>query len=766
MENQNKMEKSSAEKMPPEKIAQPEEFAEEKEEKKAEEFTPSEKDKQEQPVGESTAMDDKTEDTKASKSSEEKPEKASGHRYLLTGGGTGGHVYPAIAIADELRRREPEAEFLYVGVKGKAEEKIVPKRGYKLAFVTSRGWPGGRPSLKLLSFALSLGWGILKSMFILWRFKPTVILATGGYVSAPIMLAWVILARLGLCKAKAFVHEQNLAPGRLNLLVGKLAHRVGLSFAATCPFFPNGEWLGYPVRKEVGDGNGQNVAQRLGIPDNAKVILAFGGSIGSRSINRAIVAALPKLLEDPNIWIIHGVGRYVGKDYQSEEDTRRRFEALELTEEQKKRYHLLPYLDPIEDYYDLANLVVCRAGAGTISEVAVCHLPAIIVPKANLPGDHQVMNARALGDKGAAVVLYERTKKEGDQLIDVLSSKELASTILSLIDDEQKLAEMGEKAYQFADLEALSKLTDRIQQLANGHLPPVEKKAQLDKTQQQTLKFSAMTGSQLVSYLSKNSYQTLTDEDHEYLAYRTDGYLASPAWQTRNIGVKLVGLLHLTERLELILFILTDPTPAPLWHRLLGGDRRQVGFIRRNAITVLKQLDIWNDAVRETLLKALTDPYFEVRSNAASAVAHFAEEIGADEAFLKQLDVNIREHNFEVVRAAFFALAEIDRRPETYDKMKKMYLHPNWRIREALLHCLKRFVERGVLSADTVQKEIDQLLLTSTGFVPRFQLRERMLELSKVLKNPPTSSLANEKKDVVASTSSASHEQGANLAEK
>ena len=123
-------------------------------------------------------------------------------RYLLTGGGTGGHVYPAIAIAAELRRREPEAQFLYVGVRGKAEETIVPKRGYELAYVRSRGWPGNRPSLALVMFAISLGLGILKSIRLLMRFKPDVVIATGGYVSAPIMLAWVLLKRLRLVDSK------------------------------------------------------------------------------------------------------------------------------------------------------------------------------------------------------------------------------------------------------------------------------------------------------------------------------------------------------------------------------------------------------------------------------------------------------------------------------------------------------------------------------------------------------------------------------------
>ena len=652
------------------------------------------------------------------------------NRYLLTGGGTGGHVYPAIAIADELRRREEDAEFLYVAVRGKAAEKIVPKRGYPMEFVSSRGWPGAKPSLSLILFALSLGWGIVRAMMILRKFKPTVIIATGGYVSAPIMLAWVILKRLKMTEAKAFVHEQNIAPGRLNRLVGKMATRVGVSFIESCRYFPNAEWVGYPVRKEVGGKERKASREALGIPEDAKVVLAFGGSQGARTINRAMIDALPTLLKDPKVWVLHGVGRFQGADYSAEKDTQERFSKLQLTDEQRKRYRMESYLDPIETYYAASDVGVCRAGAGTLSEVSICGLPAIIIPKANLPGDHQVMNARALGDKGAALVVYEHTKKEGNRLVDYVEGTALAEAVLETLADPKKLAEMGEFIKQFADLEALSKTAERIEQMGRGEMPPLPK---VDLGSHKGLELSEMTGGGLVSYLSRNGRDSLDEKDLEYLAYRTEGYLASQAWQVRNVGVKLVGLLKLEDKLDLILHILSDPTPAPRWHRLVGGDLKQVGFIRRNAFNVLRQLNIWNDEVREAILRGLKDPYYEVRSNAGRTVSHFKEQCAADKDILALLELGITERNFEVARACLYAMTDIDDREAIYGVLKHFFLHPNWRIREAVVEGLAKLVQREVIAAETVKADIDQLLLTSTGFVPRFQIRESMLKLSSVL---------------------------------
>lgn len=661
-----------------------------------------------------------------------------GHRYLLTGGGTGGHVYPAIAIADELRRREPDASFLYVGVKGKAEEQIVEKRGYPLVFVNSRGWPGARPGLALLRFAFALGLGVFKAIRILRKFRPTVIIATGGYVSAPIMLAWIILKRLKMTDAKAFVHEQNLVLGRLNRLVGRLADRVGVSFEESCRYLGNAEWLGYPARKEVGEGNSKEARAQLGLPEDAKVILAFGGSQGARSLNRAMVDALPILLKQPNVFIIHGVGRFKGGSYNSEADTEARLNKLSLTDEQKKRYRWESYLDPIDRYYAAADIAVCRAGAGTLTELALCGIPAVIIPKANLPGDHQVRNAREMEKKEAIALVYEKTVQSDEGLLEMVQGETLAEAVLSLLAEGDVRSKHSDDLKTMADPEATERITELVQKMAEGKTPPIQRPTTKDSSSRPEL--SDMSGGALVSYISRQGIQGLTTDERDYLAYRTDGYLAHPAWQSRNIGVKLVGLLQLRDRLDLILYILQDKTPAPTWHRLLGGDLRQVGFIRRNAIQTLIQLNFWTPSVRQALLDALKDTYFEVRTRAAQAVIHYASSIENDQAFLQALDSLSQDRAFEVSSRAFLALSHIDNRPETYEKMKQEFQHPNWRLRSSLLESIQVLVTRGIVPAEQIQQDLEQFLLTSTGFTPHFALRERMQSLSQHLQKTLNSS--------------------------
>lgn len=651
-------------------------------------------------------------------------------KYLLTGGGTGGHVYPAIAIADELKRREADTEFLYVGVQGKAEEKIVPARGYPIAFVTSRGWPGAKLRPAFLMFALSLAWGIFRSIRIIREFKPDVILATGGYVSAPIMLAWVLLKRLKMTEAKAFVHEQNLVPGRLNRLVGKLANRVGVSFEESRRFFPNAQWVGYPARSEISGEDKAEAREQLGIPADASVVLAFGGSQGSRSINRAVVDGLEELLRDESVYVIHGTGRYRGSGYNPQQDTQTRLAQKTLGGGVLKRYTMQDYLDPIERYYAAADVVICRAGAGSLTEVALCGLPAIIIPKANLPGDHQVRNAQALSTKGAGHVVYETTKQEQEGLIESVDGKALAKAVLGLLQDKAAQKAMREAMKEVADPTALARIVDCVEQVATDTLPELPP---LPERTNDRPELSEFGGAALVRYIAQNGVEALNEEEYDYLTYRTDGYLAQSTWQTRNIGVKLVGLLQLESRLDALLYILHDPTPATRWQRWVGGDRMQVGFIRRNTVLSIQRIGIWNDDVKKALLAALEDPYFEVRSWAAKATVAFAEPIGQDSAILQALDQLCTDRAFEVVCEAIRALGEIDERTTTYTSMRRFFTHPNWRVRQAVVYCLQRWVERKILSSEVIQSDLEHILVTSSGFVPHFQLREQIRTLSQAL---------------------------------
>ena len=286
-------------------------------------------------------------------------------KYLLTGGGTGGHIYPALAMADELRRRNPEAQFLYVGMSNRPESWVVPGRGYEINFVRSRPFPRSASVVAMVRFWVALSLGILKALTILLRFRPNLIVGTGGYVSAPVMLAYAILGKVGLSRAQVFAYEPNVHPGLLNQLVGGLAHRVGVAFE------PAGRWfdmkrvavVGYPVRRELESLDRASAREELKIPPEKLVVLAFGGSSGSRAINEAIVDTLPVLATRNDVHVLHITGRHVDRDYDPVGDTGKLVAGLGLPN-LDTLYRPEEYLNEIQKAYAAADLVVCRGGRG------------------------------------------------------------------------------------------------------------------------------------------------------------------------------------------------------------------------------------------------------------------------------------------------------------------------------------------------------------------------------------------------------------------
>lgn len=662
-----------------------------------------------------------------------------GSRYILTGGGTGGHVYPAIAIADEIKRRDPSARFLYVGVAGKSEATIVPRRGYPLKFVQSEGFPGGKQPVALARFAIKLLLGVLKSLYLLLTFRPRLIIGAGGYVSAPIMLAAILLRKLKLTDARTFIHEQNTFPGKLNRLVGAGVDVVGVSFAETLKYFPKtGVYVGYPVRRELGHADPEEARKALGVPAGKKVLFAFGGSQGARTINRAIVEALPLLRQRNDLFIIHGTGTYKGPGYDAVGDTQARLRALNLGD--TADYYLQrDYFHNIEQAYALADLVICRGGAGTLTELAARGLPCLIIPKANLPGDHQVKNARALAHAGAGRVIYERVDevREGG-LEEHVSGQMLAQTALELLDDAASLSAMRKAAASFYRGDSLRRIGNALARLLNpAHtledepvLAPVS----------EGVDFEDLGPVALLTHLERRERRKegpVPEKDLEYLQYRTDDYLASPSWQVRNRAVKLVGLLKYEERLPHLLFMLKDRRPAHWTLRLLGADFEQVGFIRRNIFEAIRRIGKVDGEVTNAILQGLEDPYFEVRTQAAATAAHFAGKLGATQ---NQVVVLLRRHleeeNFEVVCAAAQALGKLAHDPTLIQDYRRFLFHKNWKIRQAVVQSLGMLLERGVVSPQQVGEYLEEVLITSNGFQPLFPLKQELQRLGKLMQQP------------------------------
>jgi UDP-N-acetylglucosamine--N-acetylmuramyl-(pentapeptide) pyrophosphoryl-undecaprenol N-acetylglucosamine transferase len=372
-----------------------------------------------------------------------------------------------VAIAEALRKRWPDVKLVFVGIRGRAEEKIVPKLGFELRFVPAAGMPPLSDIVGQVKFARTLAAGISEAKKLLAELQPDAVVGTGGYASAPVLLGAVgaIFPRARNKRPATLVHEQNAVPGKLNRLVGRRVDRVAVTFPESLRFFPAEKAFhsGYPLRTQIGGIDRAEARRQLDLPPDAFALLAFGGSLGARTINRGVARALPALLAEPNVFVVHGTGRYSGTDYDPAKDTAEIVTGLHLPAERLARYRPSEFLDPIGTAYAAADAVVCRAGAGTICEIQGCGLPAIIVPKKGLPGDHQTANARSLEAQGAAKVVLERDEPDvrlGP--IAAIDPQALAQAVLALRADPKAREEMGKKARALCVVGAAEKIVEEL----------------------------------------------------------------------------------------------------------------------------------------------------------------------------------------------------------------------------------------------------------------------------------------------------------------
>ncbi|MEL6443587.1 MAG: undecaprenyldiphospho-muramoylpentapeptide beta-N-acetylglucosaminyltransferase [Bacteroidota bacterium] len=316
-------------------------------------------------------------------------------RVLFACGGTGGHVYPAIAIADALRRLVPEIAIAFAGTRERMEWEAVPKAGYPIHGVTVIGFPRGL-SPKLLAFPFKLMHGFRESWRIVKGFDPDVVVGTGGYVTGP------VLAAAQMQRRPTVIQEQNAYAGAANKLLAPRAAQVFAAFEAARPYFPKADVTvsGNPVRAELAEADRAAALDHFGFhtgegPADASVLLVMGGSLGAGALNAALEQHLTALLDlDEKVHVIWQTGK-------------RYFADLHARIPTHPRLRLMQYLDRMDYAYAAADLAVCRAGAITCSELALTGTPSILVPSPNVTADHQTKNAKALADENAAVLLPE-----------------------------------------------------------------------------------------------------------------------------------------------------------------------------------------------------------------------------------------------------------------------------------------------------------------------------------------------------------------------
>lgn len=662
-------------------------------------------------------------------------------RILLTGGGTAGHVNPALAIGKALDGNN--TQFLYVGVRGKAEEEIVPREQIPLRFVRASGFPTALSIWPISRFFLDLFTGIIQAVFILISFRPDVIVGAGGYASAPVVIAAYLLRKIKFSRARVFIHEQNAAPGKLNRLMGRFAHIAFVTFPETLAYFPaNGVLSGYPLRRRISRLPHEAALSHLDfkIPDGRKIIFVFGGSQGARSLNHGVVDALRFLLPyRDRIFIIHGTGLFNTREYNAAEDTRLRMQQLYSENELRiieEFYVTRPFFHNIECLYSVADFVVVRGGSGSINEVSAMGLPAILVPKADLPGDHQVMNARAMQRSGGAKILYEEITVRNGQLVLQLNGKLLAETILDLAGNESLLKEMAQKSLSFLNHDAVMVIRERI-------LTGASSETRVDSTSELTCRQTDLPDNRtLLSLLeyslaeSKNAYSAATiiqdPDDLIYLKNRSASLLASSFWESRNLGVKLLGLLNAKEKLPILLALFNDRRPAIWFKRLFGGDFEQVGFIRRNILSAFVRFGQITPEIEEAILRSFTDPYYEVRAEGARTAAQLGSGLSRLNEIIAALIKQLCDSNLEAAGAAAVALGKLGGAEDALPALLSLNQYRYWKLRAAALRGIHSLVERGkVYDLNALSKVLPGFVLSSTDFEPQFEIKSIYRDLIK-----------------------------------
>lgn len=353
----------------------------------------------------------------------------------LAGGGTGGHVYPALAIGDVLRERGHTV--VYYGDPERLEGRVAPERGYLFRPVRALQYPRGGALGKLV-----FGWGLLRSVLAtrgpLKADGVQLVLGVGGYISAPPVLAGVLIG------AKRAVHEANAVPGLANKLCGRVAHLVLLTFARTKGMFPASvpqHVVGVPVNPRILQGDRAAARRRYGLDPDRPVVLFVGGSLGAAKINELAIAACKA--ENRGYQVLH----LTGPKYLDEVKA-----ALGPV---PPGVALVGYEDRIGDAYAAADLAVCRCGSATLAELCAVGLPSLLVPSPNVTENHQEENARSLADAGAAVVVVE-------------AGWDLAGNVAKvgeLLGDRAKLAGMAAAAKGLARLDAAEKAADLVESL-------------------------------------------------------------------------------------------------------------------------------------------------------------------------------------------------------------------------------------------------------------------------------------------------------------
>jgi UDP-N-acetylglucosamine--N-acetylmuramyl-(pentapeptide) pyrophosphoryl-undecaprenol N-acetylglucosamine transferase len=366
-------------------------------------------------------------------------------KVIITGGGTGGHIYPGLAIARSIEMEYADAEILFVGNEDGLEAEIIPREGYDLATIPSQGLPR-KISLDILKSLFLTGRGVWEARKLVASFNPEIVIGTGGYVSGPVMLVAALQNR------RTIIHEQNAYPGLTNKLLARLVDQVALSNLDAKDHFTNKEnltWTGNPVRPEIIKANRRESYQDLDLDPDRKTILVFGGSRGAKSINQAMEDVYKLAQNNSGIQVLHATGK---NDFSR---IKKVVAKLGISELEKGNVIIKPYLYNMAAALAVADLVISRAGATGLAEITAKGIAAILIPYPYAAENHQEYNARSLEKRGAAKMILDRN----------LTGERLLTEVKKMISSEDRLEKMVESSKEVGKPEAAENILKLIKEL-------------------------------------------------------------------------------------------------------------------------------------------------------------------------------------------------------------------------------------------------------------------------------------------------------------
>ena len=363
------------------------------------------------------------------------------NKVILSGGGTGGHIFPAIAIADAIKEKHPQCQILFIGALGKMEMEKVPQAGYKIIGLPISGFQGIF-SIQTLTLPFKIAKSLLHARRILKKEKPNVVIGTGGFASAPLLFMATLM------DIPTLIQEQNSQPGKVNRMLASRVNSICVAYPGMDAFFPKEKikHSGNPVRKQIeySRPNRDEAAKEYGLDPKRKTVLVYGGSLGALAINEGMMQSA-EMLEKNEIQVIWQTGKYF---YPQTEKLRQ--------EKKFKHIKIVEFIDRMEMAYAMADLVVSRAGAIAVSEICLLQKASILVPLPTAAQDHQSKNAEALLQMHACILLKNEDAKN-----------EIGNRILHTLQQPELLQELAKNAGKAAYPEAAANIVREIEKLSH-----------------------------------------------------------------------------------------------------------------------------------------------------------------------------------------------------------------------------------------------------------------------------------------------------------